>query len=100
MELTREIVENIAELAKLNLTEQEIDRYQKQLSEILDYADRLNALDTDDILPTASVLPIVNAFREDVARDGLAPDVALANAPDAEAQQFRVDAVLGDGDKE
>jgi len=100
VELTREIVENIAELAKLNLTEQEIDRYQKQLSEILDYADRLNALDTDDILPTASVLPIVNAFREDVARDGLAPDVALANAPDAEAQQFRVDAVLGDGDKE
>jgi aspartyl-tRNA(Asn)/glutamyl-tRNA(Gln) amidotransferase subunit C len=96
MELTREIVENIAELAKLDLTDAEIETYRLQLSDILDYADRLNALDTDDIEPTASVLPIVNAFREDVARDGLAPEVALANAPDAKSQQFRVDAVLGD----
>ena len=96
MELTREIVENIAELAKLDLTEAEIERYQKQLSDILDYADRLNALDTDDIAPTASVLPIVNAFREDVVRAGLLPQKALENAPDAQAQQFRVDAVLGE----
>jgi Asp-tRNA(Asn)/Glu-tRNA(Gln) amidotransferase C subunit len=43
-------------------------------------------------------LPIVNAFREDVARAGLSPEQALANAPEAEAQQFRVDAVLGDKD--
>ena len=98
MELTREIVENIAELAKLDLTEAEIDRYRDQLAAILDYADMLNALDTEHIPPTASVLPIVNAFREDVAKPGLSPDAALAAAPDAEAQQFRVDAVL-EGDE-
>ena len=94
MELTREIVENIAELAKLDLTEAEINLYREQLSAILDYADILNALDTEHIPPTASVLPIVNAFREDVAKAGLAPETALSGAPDAEAQQFRVDAVL------
>jgi aspartyl-tRNA(Asn)/glutamyl-tRNA(Gln) amidotransferase subunit C len=98
MGLTREIVESIAELAKLDLTEAEIERYREQLSDILDYADLLNSLDTDDIAPTASVLPIVNAFREDVVRAGLSPQKALENAPDAQAQQFRVDAVLGDKD--
>jgi aspartyl-tRNA(Asn)/glutamyl-tRNA(Gln) amidotransferase subunit C len=94
MGLTREIVENIAELAKLKLTEAEIERYREQLSAVLDYADMLNNVDTDEIPPTASVLPITNAFRDDVVEAGLAPDQALAMAPKAEAQQFSVDAVL------
>ncbi len=94
MGLTREIVENIAELAKLQLTEAEIERYKDQLSAILDYADMLNSLDTDDIAPTASVLPMVNALRDDVVVAGLSPQQALANAPKAEAQQFSVDGVL------
>jgi aspartyl-tRNA(Asn)/glutamyl-tRNA(Gln) amidotransferase subunit C len=94
MALTREIVENIAELAKLDLTDAEIELYREQLSAILDYADMLNALDTDDIPPTASVLPIVNAMREDIAQPGLTPHQALANAPAKAAQQFVVDAVL------
>ncbi|HLA42891.1 MAG TPA: Asp-tRNA(Asn)/Glu-tRNA(Gln) amidotransferase subunit GatC, partial [Aggregatilineales bacterium] len=85
MELTREIVENIAELARLDLTEEEIDLYRDQLSAILDYADMLNALDTEHIPPTASVLPIMNAFREDIAKAGLPPEIALFGAPDAEA---------------
>lgn len=96
--LTREVVENIAELAKLELTDEEIELFREQLSEVLDYADMLNQLNTDDIAPTASVLPITNAFREDVVVHGLTPDQALANAPDKEAQQFRVDAVLEQGD--
>jgi aspartyl-tRNA(Asn)/glutamyl-tRNA(Gln) amidotransferase subunit C len=99
MALTREMVVNIAELAKLQLTEAEIERYMEQLSAILDYADVLNNLDTDSIPPTASVLPIVNAFREDVVVAGLAPHKAMAMAPKAEAQQFSVDAVLDGGDE-
>lgn len=98
MSLTREIVENIAELAKLELTDSEIERYREQLSHILDYVDKLNALDTDSIPPTASVLPLVNTFREDVPQHGLTPAQALDQAPDAEADQFRVDAVLEGGD--
>jgi len=99
MSLSREQVQNIAELAKLDLTEQELDLYSQQLSAILDYADSLTALDTDDIAPTASVLPLVNAFREDVVEPSLPTPVALANAPLAEANQFSVHAVL-DGDED
>jgi aspartyl-tRNA(Asn)/glutamyl-tRNA(Gln) amidotransferase subunit C len=92
--LTRETVENIAELAKLDLTEAEIELYREQLSEILDYVDMLNSLDTDDIPPTASVLPVNSVMRSDQTRPTLPTDIALASAPDQEAQQFRVDAVL------
>jgi aspartyl-tRNA(Asn)/glutamyl-tRNA(Gln) amidotransferase subunit C len=96
MSLTDEIVRNIAELAKLELTDEEVELYREQLSHILDYVDRLDALDTDDIPPTASVLPVKNAFREDIPRFGLLPEIAIANAPDAKDNQFRVDAVLED----
>ncbi|NJL92917.1 MAG: Asp-tRNA(Asn)/Glu-tRNA(Gln) amidotransferase subunit GatC [Anaerolineae bacterium] len=94
MALTREIVENIAELAKLALSEEEIDLYREQLSEILDYVDRLAAVDTDDIAPTASTLPIINALRVDVVQPCLSTAEALAAAPRQEANQFSVEAVL------
>ncbi len=94
MKLTREQVMNIAELAKLDLTESEIEHYADQLSAVLDYAERLGQLDTDNIPPTASVLPLQNVMREDVARPSLPRDQALANAPSADEGQFRVDAVL------
>lgn len=93
-EFTREDIENIAELAKLDLTEEEIELYGEQLRDILDYVDILNSLDTEDIAPTASVLPIVNALRKDEIQDGLSPEQALANAPAKEAQQFKVNAVM------
>lgn len=94
MGLTRETVESIAELAKLDLNEEEIELYREQLSAILDYADMLNEIDTDAIPPTPSVLPIVNVFRPDKVKSGLPLEKVLQNAPDAEANQFRVDAVL------
>ncbi len=94
MKLTREQVIDIADLAKLDLTEQEIDQYAEQLSAVLDYADRLNELSTDEIPPTASVLPLQNVLREDEVRPSLPTEQALANAPAAVDDQFRVDAVL------
>ncbi len=94
MKLSREQVIDIADLAKLDLTEQEIDQYAEQLSAVLDYADRLNELRTDDIPPTASVLPLQNVLREDEARPSLPREQVLANAPAAVDGQFRVDAVL------
>jgi aspartyl-tRNA(Asn)/glutamyl-tRNA(Gln) amidotransferase subunit C len=94
MKLTREQVMDIADLAKLDLTEQEIEHYADQLSAILDYADRLEQLDTANIPPTATVLPLENIMREDYIRPSLPRDKAIANAPAAMEGQFKVDAVL------
>ncbi|PJF34988.1 MAG: Asp-tRNA(Asn)/Glu-tRNA(Gln) amidotransferase GatCAB subunit C [Candidatus Thermofonsia Clade 1 bacterium] len=94
MKLSREEVMQIAELAKLRLTESELTAYAEQLSAVLEYASRLEQLDTADIPPTASVLPLQNVFRDDVVRPSLPRERALANAADAIEGQFRVDAVL------
>lgn len=94
MKLSREEVMQIAELAKLRLTESELTAYAEQLSAVLEYASRLEQLDTADIPPTASVLPLQNVFRDDVVRPSLPREQALANAADAIEGQFRVDAVL------
>ncbi|MBZ0301367.1 MAG: Asp-tRNA(Asn)/Glu-tRNA(Gln) amidotransferase subunit GatC [Anaerolineae bacterium] len=94
MELTKEEVHSIAELAKLDLTEDELTLYAGQLSEVFDYFQRLQELDTSHIEPTASVLPLKNVLRPDVSSSPLPPEQAIANAPDAEAHQFRVSAVL------
>lgn len=94
MKIDRDMVEHIANLAKLQLTGDEIERYAEQLSAILEYAERLQALDTDAIPPTASVLPLRNVLRRDTARPSLTPDEVLANTADAADGQFRVEAVL------
>jgi aspartyl-tRNA(Asn)/glutamyl-tRNA(Gln) amidotransferase subunit C len=94
MTLTLEEVEHIAHLARLDLTEEEKARYRVQLSAILDYARRLQALDTTGIPPTASVLPPRSVLRQDEPRPSLSTADLLANAPDAEANQFRVPPVL------
>jgi aspartyl-tRNA(Asn)/glutamyl-tRNA(Gln) amidotransferase subunit C len=94
MPISQEEVEHIAELAKLALTDDEKQRFGEQLSAILDYAARLQAIDTDDIPPTASVLPVDTVLREDSSRPGLPPQDILANSQDAKDDMFRVDAVL------
>jgi aspartyl-tRNA(Asn)/glutamyl-tRNA(Gln) amidotransferase subunit C len=94
VKLTHQEVMNIAELAKLDLTDAEIDQFADQLSAVLDYASRLDQLDTKDIPPTATVLPLENVMRDDVARPSLPREQALANAPDTADGQFRVNAVL------
>ncbi len=94
MELSREEVRNIAELAKLDLTDDEVDMYAGQLTNILAYFERLQQLDTSHVSPTASVLPLKNVWRLDVPGQPLTPEQVIANAPDAEDFQFRVSAVL------
>ncbi len=96
MALTREQVAHIAELAKLELSDQEMDKLARQLSDILDYAARLNELDTDAIAPTASVIPNQNVMRADVVTPSLSRDQVLANAPDTDPPRefIRVKAIL------
>jgi aspartyl-tRNA(Asn)/glutamyl-tRNA(Gln) amidotransferase subunit C len=90
MSLTRAEVQHIAELAKLQLTEAEEALYQDQLSDILDYIQRLNTLDTEAIPPTATVLPLRSIMRDDVSRPSLPVDQILANAPARAGDSFEV----------
>lgn len=94
MPLTPQEVDHIAELARLSLSTEEKDRYREQLSAILDYADRLRALDTSGIPPTSSVLPARSVLRNDEARPGLSREELLRNAPVVENNQFRVPPIL------
>jgi aspartyl-tRNA(Asn)/glutamyl-tRNA(Gln) amidotransferase subunit C len=94
MSLTLEQVEHIAHLARLELTAQEKARFAEQLSAILDYAARLQALDTSGIPPTASVFARQSVLRPDIVQPGLDKEVLLRNAPQTEADQFRVPPVL------
>jgi aspartyl-tRNA(Asn)/glutamyl-tRNA(Gln) amidotransferase subunit C len=96
MSITRQDVQHIAELAKLDLTDAEEALYQRQLSAILDYAQRLKALDTEAIPPTATVLPLRSVMREDVARPSLPVDEILANAPARAGDSFEVHVILED----
>ena len=94
MNLTLQEVEHIAQLARLELTPAEKERYQQQLSAILDYAARLQQLDTTGIAPIASVLPPHSVLRADVARVGLSTTALLSNAPAVQQNQFRVPPVM------
>jgi aspartyl-tRNA(Asn)/glutamyl-tRNA(Gln) amidotransferase subunit C len=96
MSLTQQDVEKIAHLARLELTEAEKAQYQSQLSAILDYAERLNALDLEGIPPTAHAVTQQNVFRADVAEPSMPMDEVLLNAPNYAANQFVVQAILDD----
>ncbi|WP_407312344.1 Asp-tRNA(Asn)/Glu-tRNA(Gln) amidotransferase subunit GatC [Desulfosporosinus sp. SB140] len=90
MAISREDVIYVAGLARLELTEQEIQEYTVQLNSILDYAAMLEQLDTEDVVPTAHAVPLHNVLREDEVKASIQHDKALRNAPDAEEGFFRV----------
>ncbi len=94
MALTREEVEHIAHLAHLNLTADEVARYRTQLQAILEYAARLQAIDTSSIAPTTSVLAPRSVLRADEPRPSLSPEQAMRQAPDRARGQFRVPPVF------
>ena len=95
MKLSIEEVEHIAALARLELSEGEKALYAEQLSDILEYAAKLDDLDTDQIAPTARVLDTRLPLREDEARLGLSREEVLRNAPETKDGQFKVPPVLG-----
>lgn len=95
--ITRGDVEHVADLARLHLTDEEIDRMQTQLSNILEAIETLRDVDTSHVGPTASVIQLENVMREDVTRPGLARGAALANAPLRDDPFLRVPTVLEEG---
>jgi aspartyl-tRNA(Asn)/glutamyl-tRNA(Gln) amidotransferase subunit C len=94
MSLSLKEVEHIAELAKLALTDEEKARFRDQLAAILDYAARLQKIDTNDIPPTASVLPLDSIMRDDSVKPSAPTAEILRNASEQEAEMFRVREVM------
>lgn len=92
--ISREDVEYVAALARLELTEQETQEYTEQLNSILDYAAMLERLDTRDVVPTAHAVPLHNVLREDEVRPSINHEKALKNAPDGEEGFFRVPKIV------
>ena len=95
--ITRSDVEHVAALARLGLTEDEIERMVSQLNHILDAIAALQDVDTSAVGPTAQVIPLENVMRDDDPRDGISRDAALANAPLREGAHLRVPVVLEEG---
>ena len=94
MKLSREEVLHIARLARLGLTDAEVDKMGEQLSDILENFEILKQVDTTDVLPTAQSVDLQNIVSEDTVASSLPPDEILANAPRREGEFFRVRAVL------
>jgi aspartyl-tRNA(Asn)/glutamyl-tRNA(Gln) amidotransferase subunit C len=94
MSLTPEQVRHIARLARLGLTDADVEKFSHQLSEILDYFDRLKAVNTDDVPPTAYPLDLHNIMRDDQPLPASETEDILANAPLREGDYFRVRAIL------
>ena len=90
MAITREEVLHVAALARLELSDEEVERFQEQLSAILEAVGKVAELDLSDVEPTAHPLDLVNVWAEDEARPSLSVDEALANAPDRDGDLFRV----------
>ncbi|HET7636389.1 MAG TPA: Asp-tRNA(Asn)/Glu-tRNA(Gln) amidotransferase subunit GatC [Candidatus Limnocylindria bacterium] len=95
--ISRSEVEHVALLARLGLTDDEIDRMQAQLSHILETIAQLRDVDTSAVDPTAQVIELENVMRADEARPGLSREAALANAPQREGTLLRVAEVLEEG---
>jgi aspartyl-tRNA(Asn)/glutamyl-tRNA(Gln) amidotransferase subunit C len=89
-----EQVRQVAKLSRLDLSEDEITQFSGQLSEILEYIEKLNQLDTSKVEPLAHCLPINNCLREDIVKPSLGTEKTLANAPDRDEQFFIVPKIL------
>ena len=94
--IQRKDVEHVARLARLALTDAEIEKMREQLNGILAYIEKLNALQTEGVEPTSHAVPMVNVMRDDAPGPCLPRDEALANAPDRAGEFFRVPRIIED----
>ena len=88
--IDREQVLHVAKLARLRLSDDEVERMTGELSQILEHVEQMEALDLDGVEPTSHVVALENVLREDVPRDSLSRERALEGAPEAAADGFRV----------
>ncbi|RDW18975.1 Asp-tRNA(Asn)/Glu-tRNA(Gln) amidotransferase subunit GatC [Oceanobacillus chungangensis] len=95
-EITKAQVEHVAHLARLAVTDEEVEHLAKDLRAIIDYAEQLNELDTEGIEPTTHVLDLKNIMRKDESKEWITQGDALRNAPDHKDGQFRVPSIMAD----
>ena len=89
-------VRHIGKLARIELTDEQVETFAVQLGGILEYFDKLQELDTEGVEPMAHAVELHNVLADDVAAESLAPDQALANAPQRDGDFFKVPKVIGD----
>ncbi|CAM4521065.1 Asp-tRNA(Asn)/Glu-tRNA(Gln) amidotransferase subunit GatC [Paenibacillus typhae] len=94
MSITVKDVQHVAKLARLQLSPEEEAVFTEQMNAILQYAEKLNELDTENVKPTTHVLQVSNVMRDDVVKESLSQEEALLNAPEEEEGHFKVPAVL------
>lgn len=94
MSITREEVTYVADLARIEFDDAQVEKLADELGAVLDYANKLNELDTSAVKPTEHILPVQNVFREDCVRESLPIEKVLANAPESETGCFKVPRVL------
>lgn len=94
--ITAADVRHVARLARLDVTDDEVELFAGQLAAVLEHAEDVEALDTAGVPPTAHPLPLVNVLRDDKARPSLDRDEVLAMAPASEEGRFRVPRILGE----
>jgi aspartyl-tRNA(Asn)/glutamyl-tRNA(Gln) amidotransferase subunit C len=94
MKITREVVEYVAHLGRLDLEAHEVDLYTDQLDRILQYMDKLSKLDTEDIEPTSHAIPVECVLRVDFVKDSLEIESSLQNAPDKKGNFFKVPPII------
>ena len=94
MKITRDQVEHIAHLARLEFNEKEIEAFTRQMDNILTYFDKLQEVDTTAVEPTSHAIQVKNVFREDEVKKSIALDLSLKNAPEKEGNFFRVPKII------
>ncbi|PLR75683.1 Asp-tRNA(Asn)/Glu-tRNA(Gln) amidotransferase GatCAB subunit C [Bacillus sp. V3-13] len=92
--ISKDQVQHVANLARLAITEEEAEKFTKQLDAIISFAEELNEVNTDGVEPTAHVLNMKNVMREDKPEKGLPREEVLKNAPEHEKGQFKVPSIL------
>lgn len=94
MAISKDDVLHVAKLARLTLSDDEVDLFTDQLDQILGHAGKIRELDTSGIEPTSHALPVKNVFREDEIKPSLSKDDVLANAPEKESGYFKVPKIV------
>jgi len=94
--MTPETIRHLADLARIALSDEEINRLTGELSAIVDAVESVQRVASDDIPPTSHPIPLGNVFRDDVVGETLSTEQALAGAPDHDGSRFRVTAILGE----